>query len=396
VSDDGKVYVADSNNNLVRTIDQFGATETLAGTIEIRQETLFDFPGTDCPEPCSFGVPGYEDGNSMEAKFIFPTGIALSTDRTSLFVVDQHYLRKISLIEKEVFTIAGGGRSGERDGYGREAAFFHPEGITISQDGFMYITDSASCRIRRVSNQSNYLVPLKCQRTFASVLRSSGCASYNSEIDEFGIGGTPMSGPIYYNFAHRNRSHSTFGDNFIGRSLKDCIGSPPNGKLSDHDMMNELREDPNEGTMIRLVCPSSCASLNDTIFGVKYYDFILYSEVSSICLSAFYAGILEEANGGLIEVIEHKKPSLNGLKYFAFHGLDGERNLTLKEIETHFGIAGRLFSLNRASMDFVVHTISGAPTKLTENPCGYLDFAPAQGAKVCPYSYFHSPLFSIQ
>lgn len=393
VSANGNVYVADSNNNLIRVIDKFGFTETLAGKTNVHQHSSFDLPRAECRDPCLSGVPGHEDGSSVQAKFSFPTGIAISADGASLFVIDHHYLREINLVKNEVYTIAGRNENGERDGYGHEAAFFHPEGVTVSQDGFIYITDSVSCRIRRVSNQSDYLDPVKCDRTFASVTRPSGCASYNVEIDEFGLGVTPLSGPIYYNYVYRNHSHPALGYDFIGRSLKECVGSPPDGKLTENDTLYAIREDPNEGTMIRIVCSSSCESFHGPIYGVKYDNVYLYSEDSSICLSAFHAGVLPEATNRMIEVIEHQKPLFDGSRYIVFDGFNGERELTFEEIETQFSKTARLFGINQASIDFVVHTISGAPTMSTENSCGFLDSDPAQGAKVC--SHCHSLLFIL-
>ena len=73
---------------------------------------------------------------------------------------------------------------------------------------------------------------------------------------------------------YRHEYDHDLGHDFIGRTLKDCVGSPPsslldkrhwnettndypfNANLVIDDMIARIREDPNDGTTITVVCKS--------------------------------------------------------------------------------------------------------------------------------------------
>jgi hypothetical protein len=125
------LYVADSNNHTIRKIDlASGQVSTLAG-----------MPGKK----------GSQDGKGWLARFNRPFGI--TTDGVNLYVTDSnnHTIRQVDIASGTVTIIAGAaGTVGYRDGSGRNARFFIPEGITT--DGIsLYLSDTHNHSIRKIS-----------------------------------------------------------------------------------------------------------------------------------------------------------------------------------------------------------------------------------------------------
>lgn len=125
----GNVYVADTGNHCIRLISPDGQVSTLAGAKE----------------------PGYIDGQGNEARFNFPSGIAVDADG-NLYVADtaNHSIRKI-MSDGEVTTLAGNGEPGNVDGPGADARFRAPEGITIDDKGNVYVADTGNHRVRKIT-----------------------------------------------------------------------------------------------------------------------------------------------------------------------------------------------------------------------------------------------------
>jgi sugar lactone lactonase YvrE len=128
VNKDGTVYVADSGNNAIREITPDGTITTLAG-------------GKD---------GGYRDGVGKEARFAWPTGIAVDTSG-NIYVCDSHN-NKIRRITPAgvVSTIAGGSLPGSSNGPGWRARFNFPTGIWVDSEGNVYVADSGNNMIRKI------------------------------------------------------------------------------------------------------------------------------------------------------------------------------------------------------------------------------------------------------
>lgn len=381
VRHNGDVFVADTNNHLIRRIDRFGMTETVAGSTEISELNASGEPLEGCPWPCLKGVQGRTDGNSLEAKFSFPSHVALSANTKTLFVTDQHVIRSLDLDESKVDTIAGTTGENELDGFGSEAGFNKPEGVTVTSDGYIYISDSASCRIRRAFYAKDLLPAARCSDSLTSVFRPPGCSSYNADSDLFGLKVSSLSHNIYYNYVHRNITDETLGEDFIGRGIKDCVGSPPVARsdVSESNLINKLvmydssvniREDPNEGSMITILCPPGCtrdASSSEFSSNLDAGD-KYFAEGSSVCEAAIRAGVHGEKKGGLVHVIVRSTD-----------------NVPNNDNEWMAKGYGQMFTVKGASADLlVVNTISGASSTLTTSTCGQRDSIPPQGAKVSP------------
>lgn len=127
-TDGTNLYATDAFDFIIRKIViDSGAVTTLAG---------------------SAGNTGSLDGIGSSASFAFPLGI--TTDGTSLFVSDQHTVRKVVIATGEVTTLAGSAVSaGSNDGIGSSARF---DGVTgMTTDGAnLYVTDFGNT-IRRIN-----------------------------------------------------------------------------------------------------------------------------------------------------------------------------------------------------------------------------------------------------
>ena len=128
----GNVYVADTGNHTIRLITSAGAVSTIAGTA---------------------GSYGSADGTGAAARFNAPVAVALD-GAGNLFVADYNNstIRKIVLSSGAVTTLAGmAGSYGATDGTGMAATFNGPQGIAIDGSGNLYIADTFSYAVRKVS-----------------------------------------------------------------------------------------------------------------------------------------------------------------------------------------------------------------------------------------------------
>jgi hypothetical protein len=129
----GNLYVADSGNGSVRKISPAAAVTTLAGT------SWFD-------------VSGASDGTSAAARFARPEGV-VTDSAGNVFIADtlNSTIRKITP-DGMVTTLAGkAGVVGAMDGTGDAASFGEPAGLAIDGAGNIYVADSLSQSIRKIT-----------------------------------------------------------------------------------------------------------------------------------------------------------------------------------------------------------------------------------------------------
>ena len=203
----GNIYVADTGNHIIRKITPTGAVTTYAGYAGITNNTdgtgtnaAFYFPqgitadasnnlyvtdtGNNTVRKIATGGvvttlagfanrPGSADGNSTNAHFNDPTGIAVDTNGNVL-VADtlNHAIRKITSAGV-VTTIAGlAGVYGSSDGTNNSALFYEPEGIALDGLGNIFIADSGNNTVRELSpSGTNWIVT-----TIAGLAGVSGSA----------------------------------------------------------------------------------------------------------------------------------------------------------------------------------------------------------------------------
>ncbi|WP_175983295.1 SBBP repeat-containing protein [Caballeronia zhejiangensis] len=163
VGTDGTVYVADTANNLIRSISPSGTVATVAGSgingtasfsepLDIAvgsNGNLFVADAGNHTIRIINSASGAETGEG--ASFGRPYGIA-SDASGNLYVADETNMniRKISS-RGVITTIAGSLASGSADGTGAAAQFNHPTGIAVDTDGTLYVADAGNCEIRKIA-----------------------------------------------------------------------------------------------------------------------------------------------------------------------------------------------------------------------------------------------------
>lgn len=128
----GTLYVADTQNHVIRAITAAGQVSTIVGT-----------PGTK----------GFKNAPGRGAQLNAPVAIAVSADLKSLYVseFDNHTIRLMSSSGRVVRTLAGTGRKGFKDGGASQAQFDSPVGIAVDAEGTVYVSDAANDRVRTIS-----------------------------------------------------------------------------------------------------------------------------------------------------------------------------------------------------------------------------------------------------
>ncbi|MDZ4286462.1 MAG: Calx-beta domain-containing protein [Prosthecobacter sp.] len=138
VAGDGTAFVADTLNHLIRKITPAGVVTTLAG---------------------QSGTPAFADGSATGARFSRPTGVAVNSAGTAVYVADHNNqrIRKIDLTQLAtsatfVTTVAGSGAIGSSDGVGAAAEFNTPFGVALnSAASLLYVTDASNQTIREIT-----------------------------------------------------------------------------------------------------------------------------------------------------------------------------------------------------------------------------------------------------
>jgi hypothetical protein len=136
----GTVYVADGSNNNIRKIDAAGNLTTLAGVVNV------SCPGaTSPPSPA-----GSLDATGVNARFFTPIGIA--ADATgNIYVSDAgNYTLRMITPGGVVTTVAGSpGLPGSADGIGAVARFRGPSGLSFDASGKLLIADQSNNALRK-------------------------------------------------------------------------------------------------------------------------------------------------------------------------------------------------------------------------------------------------------
>jgi sugar lactone lactonase YvrE len=164
----GTLYVADTNNHLIRRITPAGVVTTFVGS----------------------GIDGTTDGTGTNARFSYPVGITIDSGSTlyvaqigrirtisstgvvttlttdvsypsgivfdaylNLYIVDST-AQRIFLLQRGgvLTTFAGSGTRGFSNGTGTNATFNNPSGIAIDFDGNLYVADTGNHCIRKITS----------------------------------------------------------------------------------------------------------------------------------------------------------------------------------------------------------------------------------------------------
>jgi cellulose synthase/poly-beta-1,6-N-acetylglucosamine synthase-like glycosyltransferase/DNA-binding beta-propeller fold protein YncE len=142
IGPNGDVYIADSNNDVIRRVNRAGDIEPVAGNHDL---------GT--------GFSG-DNGPADEAQLDTPDGVAIAPDG-DLIVADSHNdrIRRVDRPTRIITTIAGSGENGY-DGDEKpatEAALNTPSAVAAAANGNIYIADTLNYRIRMIEAKTGLI-----------------------------------------------------------------------------------------------------------------------------------------------------------------------------------------------------------------------------------------------
>ncbi len=169
----GNAYVADSDNHTIRKITPTGAVTTLVALA---------------------GNFGSVDGTGSVARFYNPAGVATDSSG-NVYVADTNNftIRKITPAGV-VTTLAGlAGSFGSVDGAGSAARFYYPIGVATDSSGNVYIGDSGSGTIRKITPAGMVTTLAGLAGSFGSVDGTGSAARFNTA---YGVA-TDSSGNVY-------------------------------------------------------------------------------------------------------------------------------------------------------------------------------------------------------
>jgi sugar lactone lactonase YvrE len=139
IDNEGNIYVAEFDNNVIRKISKNGDVSTFAGS----------------------GLAGFQDGFGINAQFSAPSDLCYDKERNRLYVAEwgNHCIRIIDLKNKNVSVFAGNpGEPGIANGNGKNARFVLPSGIDCDHKGTVYVAEFGVNRIRKIDTLGNVSV----------------------------------------------------------------------------------------------------------------------------------------------------------------------------------------------------------------------------------------------
>jgi len=142
VGPNGDVYIADSNNDVIRRVNRSGDIEPVAGNHDL---------GT--------GFSG-DNGPAIVAQLDTPDGVAIAPDG-DLVIADSHNdrIRRVDRPTRIITTIAGSGENGY-DGDEKpatEAALNTPSAVATAPNGDIYIADTLNYRVRMIDAKTGLI-----------------------------------------------------------------------------------------------------------------------------------------------------------------------------------------------------------------------------------------------
>jgi O-antigen biosynthesis protein len=142
VGPNGDVYIADSNNDVIRRVNRNGDIEPVAGNHDL---------GT--------GFSG-DNGPAIVAQLDTPDGVAIAPDG-DLIVADSHNdrIRRVDRPTRVITTIAGSGENGY-DGDEKPAvaaALNTPSAVAAAANGDIYIADTLNYRVRMIDAKTGLI-----------------------------------------------------------------------------------------------------------------------------------------------------------------------------------------------------------------------------------------------
>jgi GT2 family glycosyltransferase len=142
VAPNGEVFIADSNNDVIRRVNARGDIEPYAGNHDLG--------------------PGFsgDNGQAISAQFDTPDGVTIAPDG-DIVVADSHNdrIRRVDRPTGIITTIAGSGENGY-DGDEKpaiEAALSTPSAVAAAPNGDIYIADTLNYRVRMIDAKTGLI-----------------------------------------------------------------------------------------------------------------------------------------------------------------------------------------------------------------------------------------------
>ena len=169
IDSNGCLYIADSENNLIRFVSSNGSISTIAGSTD----------PSETEEDKELGETEYkrvldtvsrksgmkteligDNGPATSANLRFPSAIAVDQEG-NIYISDtyNHRVRKLNRKNGVITTIAGNGDDGFSgdNGPATEASLSEPTGITVDREGNIYIADLRNNKIRVVERATGII-----------------------------------------------------------------------------------------------------------------------------------------------------------------------------------------------------------------------------------------------
>lgn len=184
----GNVYIADTNDQVIRVVSSSGTINLLAGTY-----------GTGCTQaPCG-------DGGAASSALLFsPTGV-LVDNSSNLYIADQNddAVREIPSPVSGTGTIAtvfGIIRNTEYSGDGNpatQASLYSPTGVATDAAGNLYIADAQNNVVRVVNNQQTAITIAKVSIPAGAIATVAGTGQLcNASLISCGYGKAAISAQL--------------------------------------------------------------------------------------------------------------------------------------------------------------------------------------------------------
>ncbi len=157
LDDAGNLYVGDASNNVVRRITPAGDVTTFAGMA---------------------GMQATNNGTLANARFSSPYAMARDKDSGVIYVMDRGNSSIRVIGTDGMVTKLAGSSYGFADGTGASAKFATPMGMTVGNDGNLYVADTENHVIRRVT-------PAGVVTTFAGMAGMQGSTNATGTAARF-------------------------------------------------------------------------------------------------------------------------------------------------------------------------------------------------------------------
>lgn len=163
--DSDYLLVADSKNNLLRSVNLLShEVKTWAGS-----------------------TAGYADGSLTDAQFNFPAGLAFYEPANFLFISDYLNNRIRICGNNYIGTLAGNSTIGLIDGTGTNASFAGPAGMTVDDQGNVYVADWYNNAIRKIDRYQQ-----------VTTIAGTGSEGYNDGSGTTAQFNTPSDVALYH------------------------------------------------------------------------------------------------------------------------------------------------------------------------------------------------------